>query len=284
MRPSSAFRRAASPIASPPTAASPGRVGLLNLALSATVWLAVLGGLLYSQGRTYRNAYLSTVGVPPSLFAWDRGAIAYVGMDVGIHGFFPRLFINAALLATLIATTSIGIHMCLRWRQRSVQVSARPVSPPPAESIPASISIVHRLCSMVLIIATACMGVTFLIRWVQRDADRNGVNDARNVIRAMETCSPSVLDGQSYLPVQVTRATPAGNVDYIGFTVGCNDKRCALYDPARHRTQIVPLDNLVRFDTVAAEHVYVEFSESAVATGDANTNVQSSVVAVAPAL
>ncbi|RQX88316.1 hypothetical protein DF111_12975 [Burkholderia stagnalis] len=56
--------------------------------------------------------------------------------------------------------------------------------------------------------------------------------------------------------MHVERATTGGLEAYDGFITTCTDKRCALYDPRHHRTQVVPLDQLIRFDTVPAEHVY----------------------------
>ncbi|KVT60058.1 hypothetical protein WK56_05845 [Burkholderia ubonensis] len=47
-----------------------------------------------------------------------------------------------------------------------------------------------------------------------------------------------------------------GRETHDGFITTCTDKRCALYDPLQQRTQVVSLDQVIRFDTVQPEQVY----------------------------
>ncbi|VWB69025.1 hypothetical protein BLA6860_03233 [Burkholderia lata] len=69
-------------------------VAAVNLALSAALWLTLISALLYSQGRAFRDAHLITYGVP-----WDRGALAYWGMVVGVQGFYSSVLLPTVTIA-----------------------------------------------------------------------------------------------------------------------------------------------------------------------------------------
>ncbi|MDI9678675.1 hypothetical protein [Burkholderia cenocepacia] len=221
----------------------------MNLALSATVWLAISGALLYSQGRAYRDAFLIGYGLNPEMLPWDRGAVAYWAMLVGVQRFFARFFMPSGLAPLVIAAIIIGIHDWQRRRATSTTPVARPSSAP---TMPVGV----RQC-LGLAVAVIALGVLLtFFQWIQREAARLGLADAQRQIHAIDNCSRSVLNSPGYLPLHVERTTSTGPESYDEFAVACTEKRCALYDPARQQTHVVPLDQLIRLDTVPPEHIY----------------------------
>lgn len=248
MRPSPVFQRRASSRTSS-TASAPGYVGAVNLALSATVWLAISGALLYSQGRAYRDAFLIGYGLNPEIFPWDRGAVAYWGMLVGVQGFFARFFMPSALAPMAIAVIIVGIQ---DWQRRHATSPTAIARSSPAPAMPVGL----RLCFGLAVAVIALGALLAFFQWIQREAGRLGLEDAQRQIHAMDNCARSVLNPPGYLPLHVERATSSGHEAYDGFAVACTEKRCALYDPSRQQTHVVPLDQLIRFDTVPPEHIY----------------------------
>lgn len=184
-RPPTAFARRKGVVSAAPTVLPTHVASAINLALSAALWIAVSSALLYSQGRAYRDAYLITYGVDAELLPWDRGALSYWGMVVGVQGFFESV---------LLPTVAISM-----WR---------------------------------------------------------GEDDAQREMRMINNCVRSIFNSSDFRPVHVERAIAGGREPYDGFIATCTDKRCALYDPLQHRTQVVPLDQIIRFDTVRPEQVY----------------------------
>ncbi|KWO61110.1 hypothetical protein [Burkholderia territorii] len=265
MRSSSILRRPSRRTSAPAPAASPSQpgainlavsatqLGAINLALSASLWLTICSALLYDQGRAYRDAYLIGYGLRPELLPWDRGAIAYWGMLVGAEGFFASLLVQGAAVALLIATAWIAVDIWqTRRRGRVPPVAVTTTADANAEPMP----MVVRGCFAVLFLLVAVAVVLLFLQWIQLDARARGARDARHELRAINGCSAAVLVGRAYQPVTVVRATPAGPEHYAGFNFSCSDTRCALYDPRRRRAEVVPLDQLLRFDTVPAEQVY----------------------------
>ncbi|WP_174985346.1 hypothetical protein [Burkholderia lata] len=105
--------------------------------------------------------------------------------------------------------------------------------------------------------AAVLVGLLLLgLQWIQYEAERRGINDARHEMRTIDSCASSIFDSSGYRPVHVERAIAGGRESYDGFIATCTDKRCALYDPLQHRTHVVPLDQVICFDTVPPEQVY----------------------------
>lgn len=224
-------------------------VAAVNLALSAAVWVALSSALLYSQGRAYRDAYLIAYGADAELLPWDRGVVAYWGLVVGTQGF---------LTSVLFPIVAIVMWFLLSWMVTEWLSSRRgPRTPSRRVGDPKPIPFVVLGCFGV-VGATVLLAVGLLgFQWIQYQAERRGVEDAQREIRDIEQCAQSVFRPVGYRPVHVERAIAGGRETYDGFIATCTDKRCALYDPRQHRTQVVPLDQLVRFDTVPAEQVYL---------------------------
>ena len=97
------------------------------------------------------------------------------------------------------------------------------------------------------------------------------MDDAHHEMRMIDNCERPVFDSPGYRPVHVERTIAGGRETYDGFITTCTDKRCALYDPLQHRTQVVPLDQVSRFDTVQPEQVYWRGSSEAGAKLSAST-------------
>ncbi|WP_096645221.1 hypothetical protein [Burkholderia ubonensis] len=249
MRPSSSFARRARAGRAASTALPAHIVAAVNLALSAALWLTIISALLYSQGRAFRDAYLITYGVDAELLPWDRGALAYWGMVVGVQGFYSSV---------LLPTVAIAMWFMLVWVVKEWLLARRgpraPSRAPAGE--PRTIPFVIWGCVGVAA-AVILVGVVLLgFQWIQYEAERRGINDARHEMRTIDSCASSIFGSSSYRPVHVERAIAGGRENYDGFIATCTDKRCALYDPLQHRTQVVPLDQVIRFDTVQPEQVY----------------------------
>lgn len=108
-RPPRVFARRKGVVSAVPTVLLTHVASAINLALSAALWIAVSSALLYSQGRAYRDAYLITYGVDAELLPWDRGALSYWGMVVGVQGFFESV---------LLPTVAISMWFVLVWMVR----------------------------------------------------------------------------------------------------------------------------------------------------------------------
>ncbi|AOI68748.1 hypothetical protein WI29_18045 [Burkholderia ubonensis] len=219
------------------------------MALSAALWLAVTSALLYSQGRAYRDAYLITYGVDAELLPWDRGALAYWGMVVGAQGF---------LKSVLLPTVAISMWVVLVWLATEWLLNrrgARASSRAPAGE-PRSIPFVIRGCFGVAAATVLVAAVLLGFQWIQYEAQSRGMDDAQREMRMIASCGRPVFDSPGYRPVHVERAIAGGRETHDGFITTCTDKRCALYDPLQQRTQVVSLDQVIRFDTVQPEQVY----------------------------
>jgi len=231
-------------------AALPAHVtGAVNLVLSAALWLAIISALLYSQGRAFRDAYLITYGVDAELLPWDRGALAYWGMVVGTQGFLksvlvPTVAIAMCFLLSWLATEWLLTRRGGRSQSRSSAGTIRP--------IPLVVLGCFGVTAAMLVVGFVLLG----FQWIQFGAQSRGVDDAKREIREIESCAGRIFQSPGYRPVHVERITTGGREVYDGFIATCTDKRCALYDPLQRRTQVVPLDQLVRFDTVKPEQVY----------------------------
>lgn len=248
-RPPTAFARRKGVVSAAPTVLPTHVASAINLALSAALWIAVSSALLYSQGRAYRDAYLITYGVDAELLPWDRGALSYWGMVVGVQGFFESV---------LLPTVAISMWFVLVWMVKEwllKRYGSRTTSRAPT-SEPRSIPFVIWGCFGVAA-ATAFVGVVLLgFQWIQYKAERRGEDDAQREMRMINNCVRSIFNSSDFRPVHVERAIAGGRETYDGFIATCTDKRCALYDPLQHRTQVVPLDQIIRFDTVRPEQVY----------------------------
>lgn len=238
-------------------AAIPAHVaGAVNLGLSAALWLAMVSALLYSQGRAFRDAYLMTYGADAELLPWDRGALAYWGMVVGAQGFFRSV---------LLPTVAIVIWFLLSWMVTDWLISRRRprTAPhaPPANSRP--IPFVIRGCFGIIAVLIFAGIVLLGFQWIEYEAQSQGVDDAQREMREIDNCARSIFRKPGYRPVHVERAIAGARETYDGFIVSCTDKRCALYDPLQHRTEVVSLDQLIRFDAVKPEQVYWQNSIAA---------------------
>ncbi|WP_157632986.1 hypothetical protein [Burkholderia ubonensis] len=224
-------------------------VAAINLALSAALWLAITNALLYSQGRAYRDAYLITYGVDAELLPWDRGALAYWGMVVGTQGF---------LRSVLLPTVAISMWVVLVWlatewllTRRGARTSSRAPAGEP-RSIPFVVRGCFGVAAGMVLVAVVLLG----FQWVQYEAQSRGVDDAQREMHMIDSCGQPVFDSPGNRPVHVERAIAGGREAYDGFITTCTDKRCAVYDPLQQRTQVVSLDQVIRFDTVQPEQVY----------------------------
>lgn len=179
-----------------------------------------------------------------------------LGHGVGVQGFYSSV---------LLPTVAIAMWFMLVWVVKEWLLARRgaraPSRAPTGE--PRTIPFVIWGCVGVAA-AVVLVGLVLLgFQWIQYEAERRGINDARHEMRAIDSCASSIFDSSSYRPVHVERAIAGGRENYGGFIATCTDKRCALYDPLQHRTHVVPLDQVIRFDTVQPEQVYWRGSSEA---------------------
>lgn len=221
---------------------------MLNLVLSAGIWLASFAGFFYCEGRAYRDAYLIAYGVYPALLPWDRNEVVYFGFNVGFGDVFALL-----LFPTLIATYVLIIFVAGRTyfekrRESSVVADApwRPVSfwnlhellPMQAWSI-AIVGVL--LCSVVFMI-----GVAFML---QHSQDQ-GAEKARTELAAENNCNLMALESDGYISVHVERLAESRLEVYDGFLVTCASGNCAIRDVTRNSSRFIPKEGILRFDTV----------------------------------
>ncbi|RSB89492.1 hypothetical protein EGT47_12325 [Burkholderia cenocepacia] len=170
-------------------------------------------------------------------------------MVVGTQGFYSSV---------LLPTVAIAMWFMLVWVVKEWLLARR--GPRPASRAPVGkprpIPFVIWGCLGVAAVAIVVGVMLLAFQWIQYEAERRGINDARHEMRTIDSCASTIFDSSSYRPVHVERAIAGGREKYDGFIATCTDKRCALYDPLQHRTQVVPLDQVIRFDTVQPEQVY----------------------------
>ncbi|RQT95183.1 hypothetical protein DF146_19170 [Burkholderia cenocepacia] len=186
-------------------------------------------------------------------------------MVVGVQGFYSSVLLPTVAIAMWFMLVWVGKEWLLARRGPRAP-SRMPVGEP--RTIPFVIWGCVGVAAAAVLVGLLLLG----FQWIQYEAEQRGINDARHEMRTIDSCASSIFDSSGYRPVHVERAIAGGRESYDGFIATCTDKRCALYDPLQHRTHVVPLDQVIRFDTVLPEQVYWRGSSVAGTKSSVGTN------------
>ncbi|WP_446900794.1 hypothetical protein [Burkholderia sp. YIM B11467] len=230
-----------------------GRVSGIAIAILTTLGAALPAGLLYCAGRATRNAMLIAWGLDPELLPLGRFETIYAGLGAGLSA---RLAAVATLvLLSLYVVPAYGLNRLIaaklqqRRESKGVVVRKRAAA---ANSLPEWLE--RGVTKMLMTAAASALSVlAFLL--LQKYAESNGDDFAREQRQTMTLCDPAQLPMPKYKPVLIECSTGSAPVHYSGFSIACASTGCAVYDPVRQVAQFVPRDGIIRFETTTVDGV-----------------------------
>jgi hypothetical protein len=228
---------------------------VIALVLNATVWLTAFAGFFFCEGRSYRDSYLTTYGLYPAMFPWERGDVVYFGFNVGFGDVLAALLWPTIFGCYASFIVILGAHLLKRRRARS-----NVASPGRSSSSPSStrqLTDWQTLAVAIFAILGAAIGAMILLAFMLDHAQTRGVSTARAEIRVEDGCGPAVTESDAFSAVHIVRELPTGTKSYDGFLITCASANCAIRDPVHRRSRVVPRDNISTFDTVPKERLYL---------------------------
>ncbi|MGK8198557.1 hypothetical protein [Burkholderia cepacia] len=237
--------------ATKPGANGAGQLTGVGIAILTTLGAALPAALLYCAGRATRNAILITWGLDPELLPLGRIETIYVGLGAGLSAFLTA--IATLILLSLYVVPVYGLNRLiatkLQQRRDRKGIVAKKRS---AATLPEWL---ERSVTRVLMFGLASALSVIAFFTLQRYAESNGADAAREQREAMTSCDPAQLPVPKYKPVRIERTAGSTSAHYSGFSITCASTGCAVFDPVRQVAQFVPRDGVVRFETTTVDQV-----------------------------